>query len=596
MTTKQKLEALRRQMRLHHLQGYLIVTDDFHASEYVGDYFKTREYVSGFTGSAGTLVVLENEAALFTDGRYFLQADAQLSGSGIKLMKIGNPGVPKIPEYLKKMLSENDALGFDGRTVSHQLAAQLHEALDEKKIRFEMGEDLVDLIWPDRPAMSKQPVWELSEDYTGMDRTEKLEELRSDLGDLGADACLISALDEIAWLLNLRGADVAYTPVFLSFLLVTGEKATLFLHREILSEELAKKLEASGITLASYEAVEAALGQLEGGCRLLLDEAKISERLVCAVPRNVKRIYAMSSITRRKAVKNQQEMAHTRLAHIRDGAAVTHFIYWLKKHVADGTITELSAAEKLCEFRSRQEGFLYDSFAPIIAYGPHGAIVHYEATEQTNVTLEPHGFCLADTGGHYLDGSTDITRTIALGPLTEEEIHAFTCVLRGHIALATARFPKGLCGQNLDILARMPLWQEGLDFNHGTGHGVGYLLDVHEGPQRIHWRIRQEQEIIPFEEGMITSDEPGLYLEGKFGIRHENLLLCVEDRGQGRPSFLHFEPLTLVPFDRDAMDVTMLTQPERQALNAYHAKVYENLKTYFSGEELDWLAEVTAPL
>ena len=596
MTTQQKLDALREQMHVFHMQAYIVPTDDYHASEYVGDYFKAREYLSGFTGSAGTLIVLEHEAALWTDGRYFLQAADQLAGSGITLMRSGQPGVPKMPEYLAEKLPEGATVGFDGRTVSHSFVESLHRELDQKRVNYESGHDLVDAVWPDRPPMSMQPVYELPVSYAGVSREEKLAQLRSDLKDAGADGCLISALDEIAWLLNLRGADIAYTPVFLAYMIVEEDRAVLCVHEQILSEEIRDQLVRAGVTIAPYDAIEQLLRELPEQMSLLIDRQGISERLMECIPEHVMRVPAMSPVTRRKAVKNAQEMTHEREAHIRDGVAVTRFIHWLKHEVSSGQITEMSAAKQLIRFRSEQKGYLYESFAPIIAYGAHGAIVHYEATEETDVTLEPHGLCLADTGGHYLDGTTDITRTIALGALTDEEIRAFTTVLRGHLNLAAARFPEGICGQNLDILARMPLWQQGMDFNHGTGHGVGYLLSVHEGPQRIHWRLRDREAVTVFEEGMIVSDEPGLYIEGKFGIRHENLLLCRKDEKNEYGQFLRFEPLTMVPFDRDAIDVAMLTQPERQTLNAYHARVYENLQPYFAGEELKWLAEVTAPL
>ncbi len=596
MTTGEKLDALRAQMRAHHMQAYIVPTDDYHASEYVGDYFKARKYLSGFTGSAGTLVVLEQEAALWTDGRYFLQAADQLDGSGITLMKSGQPGVPKIAQYLAEKLTDGATVGFDGRTLSHSFVEQLHQELDGHQISYEGNYDLVDLVWTDRPPMSKQPVYELDTTYTGMSREEKLAQIRGDLREAGADACLITALDEIAWLLNLRGADIAYTPVFLAYMIVEPERAALCVHREILSDVIIGKLQQAGVVIDAYEAVEQRLQTLPEGLRLLIDAQGISERLMECIPAHVACIPAMSPVTRRKAVKTPQEMEHERMAHVRDGIAVTRLIYWLKHEVGNGQITEMDAAEQLVHFRSEQKDYLYESFAPIIAYGAHGAIVHYDATPQTNVTLEPHGLCLMDTGGHYLDGTTDITRTIALGALTEEEIRAYTTVLRGHLNLAAARFPEGVCGQNLDILARMPLWKQGLDFNHGTGHGVGYLLSVHEGPQRIHWRLRPGQEVIPFEEGMIVSDEPGLYIEGKFGIRHENLLLCRRDEANEYGQFLRFEPLTMVPFDREAIDVAMLTQPERDELNAYHARVYETLRPYFTGDEAQWLAEVTAPL
>lgn len=596
MTTQEKLDALRAQMRLYHIHAYIVPTDDYHASEYVGEYFKVREYLSGFTGSAGTLVVLEHEAALWTDGRYFLQAEEQLAGSGITLMKSGEPGVPKIEEYLEQKLPRGAVIGFDGRTVSRRFVDLIAKKTQDKQMTFLGDHDLAAMIWRDRPPMSAQPVWELPVVYAGKSREEKMCRLREAMYGKGADACLISALDEIAWLLNLRGADIAYTPVFLAYLLVKQEAAVLCVNRKILTEEIVRDLERAGIMLAPYDAVEDLLRQLPEKTALLVDRTGISYRLSECIPKYVKQIETYSPIARMKAVKTMQEMEHERIAHVRDGVAVTRFIYWLKHEVRDGQVTEISAAHQLEMFRRQQDGYLGESFAPIIAYGPHGAIVHYEATEATNTIMEAHGFCLADTGGHYREGTTDVTRTIALGPLTNEEITAYTTVLRGHLNLAAAQFPEGICGQNLDILARMPLWEQHMDYNHGTGHGVGYLLGVHEGPQRIHWRLREGDAVIPFEEGMIVSDEPGLYLTGKFGIRHENLLLCRKGESNAYGQFLYFEPLTMIPFDKDAIDAAMMTVTERKLLNEYHARVYRALAPYFSGEEETWLKEATAPL
>jgi Xaa-Pro aminopeptidase len=410
----------------------------------------------------------------------------------------------------------------------------------------------------------------------------------------GADACLLTSLDDIAWLFNLRGGDVAYTPVFLSYALITGHSALLFAQEQSFSGEIRGKLEQSGVELADYEAVEEVLSGLPDSTTLLADDRVLNYRLASCLPGTVQLLEERSPVVAMKAVKNECEQEHERQAHIMDGVALTRFIYWLKHSVGREPMTEISAAEKLQELRSQQDGYLMESFAPIIAYGAHGAIVHYEATPQTDVPLQPRSFCLADTGGQYLQGTTDVTRTIALGELTPEEIHAYTVVLRGHLNLYGAVFLKGIGGLNLDILARQPLWQEYLDYNHGTGHGVGYLLNVHEGPQRFHWRLRPGEPIVPMEAGMITSDEPGLYLEGKFGIRHENLLLVVEDENDDR--FLKFEALTLVPFDREAIDVSLLTDRELELLNDYHARVYRTISPYLVKEEAEWLREATAPL
>ena len=596
MNVPEKLDALRAQMRQHHMNAYIVPTGDFHGSEYVGDHFKARVYLSGFTGSAGTLVVLEREAALWTDGRYFLQAQAQLTGSGIELMKSGEEGVPKIGEYLSKKLAEGARVGFDGRMVSNGFVRRLAEKTKEKNMVFDGAHDLVDNIWEDRPPLSKEPVWELDISYAGMSREEKLKKLRESMREKKADACLLTALDEIAWLLNLRGNDIAYTPVFLAFMLVEAERATLLVCGEILSEEIRKALAQAGVDIVDYGQIEKLIGALPEGTALLFDGESVNSRVAGCVPAHVKRMEETSPVERMKAVKNEREMENMRRAHIKDGAALTRFIYWLKHDVGKDAVTERSAAKKLCALRAEQEGFLGESFSPIAAYGPHGAIVHYGVTEETDIPLEGRGLCLLDTGGHYLEGTTDVTRTVALGALTREEIHAYTAVLRGHLNLAAAHFPKGICGQNLDVLARIPLWEQHLDYNHGTGHGVGYLLGVHEGPQRIYWRYPEEGRPAALEEGMIMSDEPGFYQAGKFGIRLENLLLCRKDEKTQYGEFLRFETLTMVPFDREAIDVSLMNDRELALLNEYHGQVYRTLKPYLTKEEAKWLAEETAPL
>lgn len=596
MNVPEKLSALRAQMRQHHMNAYIVPTGDFHGSEYVGDYFKARVFLSGFTGSAGTLVVLEKEAALWTDGRYFLQAHAQLAGSGIELMKSGEEGVPKIEEYLVKQLAEGARVGFDGRTVSNGFVRRLAEKTKETHMIFDGAHDLVDLIWEERPPLSKEPVWELDICYAGVSREEKLKKLRESMREKKADACLLTALDEIAWLLNLRGNDIAYTPVFLAFLLVETERATLFVCEEILSGEIRKSLAQAGVDIAGYGQIEELVGALPEGTALLFDAKSVNYRLAECVPAHVKRIEETSPVERMKAQKNEREMDNMRRAHVKDGAALTRFLYWLKHSVGKELITERSAAKKLCALRAEQEGFLGESFSPIAAYGPHGAIVHYGATEETDLPLEGRGLCLLDTGGHYLEGTTDVTRTVALGPLTREEIRAYTAVLRGHLHLAAAHFPKGTCGQNLDALARIPLWEQHLDYNHGTGHGVGYLLSVHEGPQRIYWRCPEEGRPAALEEGMVVSDEPGFYLADKFGIRLENLLLCRNDEKTQYGEFLRFETLTMAPFDRAAIDVSLMSEEELALLNEYHGQVYRTLKPYLTKEEAEWLAGETAPL
>ncbi len=585
---REQITALRREMKERGISAYIVLTEDFHGSEYVGAHFKLREYLSGFTGSAGTLVVTENEAALWTDGRYFIQAAAELEGSGIELMKQGEPETPSIQNFLNEKMSENSVLGFDGRAVNAAFARRLQAALRSKNIELKTDDDLSGLVWENRPPISKQPVFELSENVCGKTRAEKLSEIREKMSAENADCLALSALDEIAWTLNLRGGDVDYNPVFLSFLLIFEDKARLFAERSIFSEDIAEKLKNDGVEILPYEDFYSALENLQGS--VWADPKAVNFRFWSSL-KNAKTIPKTSPVVIMKACKNDSEIAAEKSAHIKDGAAVTRFMKWLKTAVKTEKITEISAAEKLEEFRRDGENYLGQSFEPIMAYAEHGAIVHYSATEETNAVLEPRGLLLSDTGGHYLDGgSTDITRTFVLGEITDEEKHAFTLVLAAHLELLGAVFPKGVRGSTLDALARKPLWRHGLDFNHGTGHGVGFLLNVHEGPQRISWRAVNDA---PLCEGMITSDEPGLYFEGKFGIRHESLVLCKKSDFDG---FLCFEPLTCVPFDRDGIDKKYLTEPQISYFNEYQHWVCETLSPYLNDEDREWLREITKPI
>lgn len=601
----ERLSRLREQMALRSIDAYIVCTEDFHGSEYVGDYFKSREYLSGFTGSAGTLVVLAGEAALWTDGRYFLQAQKELAGSTIQLMKSGQPGVPKLEEYLQEKAGKSFVIGFDGRTVSAAFVKRISDKLSDCDITFAYEEDLADAVWTDRPALSKKPVWELAVQYAGLSRQEKLACVRTAMEEQGADLYVISALDDIAWLLNLRGDDVACNPVFLSYMIVGRQYAYLYIHEEIVSEDLHSRLNQAGVMLRPYDAVYEDLQNVDFLARLdykiiprkislLIDEKLLNYRILQSISPELEVVKAADPIQNMKAVKTKIECDNVKQAHIKDGVAVTRFMYWLKQTIGKEKITELSAAAKLEEFRQEQEGYLGPSFDPIMAFADHGAIVHYSATEESDAILEPRSFLLSDTGGHYLEGTTDITRTFPLGELTEEEKKAYTLVLAGHLQLANARFLYGMRGVQLDILAREPLWREGLDFNHGTGHGVGYLLNVHEGPNAFRYRIPEGPiDSAVLEEGMITSDEPGLYLAGKFGIRHENLILCRKAEKNGYGQFMCFENLTMVPFDWDAIDTNYMSGQEMTFLNAYHAKVYEVISPYLTEAERKWLYEVT---
>lgn len=593
MTIKQKLNALRILMKEKKIDAYLVPTDDFHGSEYVGDYFKCRKYITGFTGSAGTAIITQDMAGLWTDGRYFIQAADQLRDTTIELFKSGEPGVPTVHQFLNNKLEEGMCLGFDGRTVSAREAEELQELLQEKHITFSVNDDLIGEIWEDRPALSCEPVMELDIRWTGKSRADKIAEIREQMKAKEADTFILTSLDDIAWLLNIRGNDIHCCPVVLSYLVMMENELRLYANAAAFSEEIRSNLEADGVKIYPYDDVYSYVQSISSDKKVLLSRANVNSRLVSNIPSEVTILDEPNLTLLPKAVKNKTEMENERIAHIKDGIAVTKFIHWLKKNVTRTTITELSAAEKLYQFRSEQEHFLGDSFDPIIAYGTHAAIVHYSATEATDIPLEARGMVLADTGGHYLEGTTDITRTIVLGPVTAKEKKFFTAVLRGNLNLATAKFKYGCTGLNLDYLARGPLWELGEDYNHGTGHGVGYLLNVHEGPNSFRWKNLPGNPAPVLEEGMITSDEPGYYLENEFGIRHENLVLCKKAEKTSFGQFMCFEPLTMVPFDLEGINPEEMTERERKLLNDYHQKVYTTISPYLDEEEKEWLKQAT---
>ena len=593
-TVAYRIDRLRNEMAKRGIDAYLVPTDDFHASEYVGDFFKCREYITGFTGSAGTAVIMNDTAGLWTDGRYFLQAASELEGSGIRLYRSGEPDVPTVHEFLKDKLVKGQCLGFDGRTVTAREAELFTEELEGKGIVLRSDVDLIGEIWEGRPPMSCEPAIDLDVKWCGKSRTEKLADVRNKISDAGADLLILGSLDDIAWLLNIRGNDVKCNPVVLSYLIADKDKAMLFVQEKAVPESLRASLEEDGVELKSYDDICRAVSAIPAGSTVLLSKERVNSRICSSVPEGVRVIDADNPTFLMKAVKNETEMQNSMLAHVKDGAAVTKFVFWLKKTIGHETITELSAAEKLYGFRSENENFLGNSFDPIIAYGKHAAIIHYSADEKTNASLMPSGMVLVDTGGQYLEGTTDITRTIVLGDLSEKEKQYFTLVLKGHLRLLDARFRYGCTGINLDYLAREPLWRIGKDYNHGTGHGVGYFLNVHEGPNGFRWKaVPERRDCVVFEEGMITSDEPGFYEEGEFGIRHESLLLCKKDTVTDYGQFMRFEPLTMVPFDLDGIIPEMLDRSEKEVLNGYHRKVRETIAPYLEDEERDWLYQVT---
>ena len=592
MTVRERIAALREKMQDRKIDAYLVPTDDFHASEYVGEYFKCRKYITGFTGSAGTAVILQDMAGLWTDGRYFIQAAAQLEGTGVELFKMGEPGVPTVHEFLEEKLGDGMCLGFDGRTVNAKEAVELEKILGKKGAFLSVDYDLIGEVWDDRPALSCEPVMELDVKWAGESRADKCARIRKAMEEKCADAFVLTSLDDIAWLLNIRGGDVHCCPVVLSYLVMTKTEIRLFANEKAFPAEVQTALLKDGVTLLPYDDIYAYVKTFTKEMTVLLCKKKVNSRLVSNIPEGVAVLDEENLTLLPKAVKNPVEVENERIAHIKDGVALTKFIHWLKRNVGKIPVTELSAEEKLYSFRMQQENFIDNSFDPIISYGVHAAINHYSATPDTDIAIEPGNFVLADTGGHYYEGTTDTTRTIVMGTVNDEQKKYFTAVLRGMLNLGNAKFRYGCTGVNLDYLARGPLWELGKDFNHGTGHGVGYLLNVHEGPNSFRWKVIPGNNAV-LEEGMITSDEPGYYVENEYGIRHENMIVCKKAEKTEFGQYMCFEFLTMVPFDLDAVVPEQMTARERELLNAYHAQVYEKISPYLNEEEKEWLKDAT---
>lgn len=594
MDVKERLAALRALMRSHGIDMYLVESEDFHGSEYVSEYFQCRAYISGFTGSAGTALITEDFAGLWTDGRYFLQAEQQLAGSGYTLMKSGEEGVPTVQEFIVSRIQAGQTLGFDGRTVNAAAGMDYMEKLHDRQAFMKADCDLVGEIWKDRPALQFRAAWLMEESLAGEARSSRIAKIRTIMLEKQADYLALTSLDDIAWLLNIRGDDVLYNPVVMSYVLLGKHTLYLYTQGRNFTPMDKEKLAADGVALRPYDSFYEDIGKLIPGKSVMLDRQIVNYAVVSRLTPGVKMMDAENPTLLLKAVKNPVEMENIRLAHIKDGIALTRFMYWLKHRPADPGLTEISAAEKMESFRRQQPGYIEPSFAPICAYGEHGAIVHYSATPETNAKVEARGLLLMDTGGQYLQGTTDITRTFVMGPLKDDEKIFFTLVLKGHLNLAGAKFRYGCKGTNLDYLAREPLWQIGMDYNHGTGHGVGYLLNVHEGPNSIRWRtLPMRSTDCVFEEGMLTSDEPGVYLTGRFGIRHESLMMCRRAEKTAYGQFMCFETLTMVPFDLDGVEPSLMTDREKKLLNDYHKCVYETIGPCLPEEERLWLAQAT---
>lgn len=585
-TINNRIAALRAHIAQKQIQAFIIPSTDPHLSEYVAPHWQSREWISGFTGSAGTVVVTAKDAGLWTDSRYFLQAARQLEGTCITLYKEMLPETPNIPEFLSAHLQEGDCVGIDGKMFSAEEVEHLQKELKKSGIRIKSIADPMQLLWTDRPAMPLAPAFVYDTKYAGMSFTEKLPAVRQAMEAAGADSLLLSALDEIAWLLNIRGNDVHCNPVVVSYLLIEKDKVNYFVQPQKVTPELTEYFNVNGISVHPYEEIGDYLNNFNAHS-ILMNPAKTNYAIYSAIRPGCLIINGASPVALLKAIRNKQEIAGIHAAMQRDGVALVKFLKWLDEAVPAGKETEISVDKKLHTFRAAQPLYMGESFDTIAGYKEHGAIVHYEATPETDVTLKPEGFLLLDSGAQYLDGTTDITRTIALGPLTEEEKTDYTLILKGHIALAMAVFPEGTRGAQLDVLARMPIWKERMNYLHGTGHGVGHFLNVHEGPQSI----RMNENPVALQPGMVTSNEPGVYKAGSHGIRTENLVLTVP-AGEGMfGKYLKFETLTLCPICRKGIIKELLTAEEIGWLNDYHRTVYEKLSPDLNNDEREWLKE-----
>ena len=592
-TINERVGRLRSWMEENGFTAFVFPSSDPHNSEYVADHWKSREWISGFSGSAGTAVVTLEHAALWTDSRYFIAAEKELNGTGFQLMKLRVEGTPSVSEWLASELStyEKAVVGLDGNVNSFaEVAAMEQELATKGNITVRTDADPMAELWTDRPVIPDNMVSLHPLEYSGESTSSKVSRVRKQLLDCGADGLLVTALDEIAWVLNLRGSDVHCNPVFVSYLLISPENITLYINNVKLPDDVKAYLMSEHIDVQAYESVVEGL-RLYVGKSLLVDMSSTNYSLATAVPFE-KVCSGVSPIASMKAVKNKVEQDGFRAAMLRDGVAVVKFLAWLKSAVEAGGQTEISLDDRLTALRAEQPKFKGISFDTIVGYEAHGAVVHYEATPETDIPVQPHGLVLIDSGAQYLDGTTDITRTIALGELSEEQRRVYTLVLKGHIQLDRCRFPAGACGSQIDALARAPMWREGYNYMHGTGHGVGSYLNVHEGPHQI----RMEWRPAPLQAGMTVTNEPGIYLEGKFGVRIENTLLIVPAESTAFGDFLKFETLTLAPIDTAPIVLEMLSTEEREWLNNYHRRVYESLSPYLEGNEKEWLRKATLPI
>ena len=589
-----RLRAFRARMEEENMAVVIVPTADSHASEYLADHFKTRQWLSGFTGSAGTLVVGREEAALFTDGRYFIQAERQIAGTGITLMRSGTAGVPTVEQYVCSLAKAGESCGVDFSVISSHFAADMSDMLAGREIALRDTGDWFETLWTDRPAMPTDPVYLLEEKYTGMSVSAKLAAIREVMAKAGADMHVVNVLDDIAWTLNVRGSDVHCTPVVMSYLLIGREDAIWFVDTQKVSESVREALFSEGVYLREYGEITAALEAIEPGTSVMVDGRKMTASL-CAALADTNIIQHENPAFRLKAIKNDVELDNLRAAHVKDGLAVTRLMYWLKQNAGKAPMDELSVTDRLLALRQEQEHFISTSFDTICAYRENAAMMHYKATEDSSARIEAKDLLLIDSGAQYLEGTTDITRTFAMGEVDREQKEHFTAVLCGMLNLQNAKFLHGVTGIGLDILARGPMWDLGIDYRCGTGHGVGYLLSVHEGPNAFRWyKSPTRNEDTVMEAGMVTTDEPGIYIEGSHGIRIENELVCKKLEMNEYGQFMGFEAITCAPIDLDAVIPEQMTARQRGWLNAYHAFVLEKLEPLMADEdERAWLRHAT---
>ena len=592
MTVNQKLELLRTKMKERGMDAYMVPTADFHESEYVGDHFKCRQFLTGFTGSAGIAVVTMKEACLWVDGRYFVQAAVQLQGTSVKMMKMGQEGVPSVAGYLEAEVPENGCLGFDGRVVNALTGIDLEKRLKEKNARILCSDDLINEIWEDRPVLSEEPAFDLDVKYAGENVASKLARIREEMKEAGTNVHVVSTIDDICWTLNIRGNDIDFFPLVLSYGIITMDSFELYIDERKLDDKLKAKLAKDGVNLHPYNDIYEDVKKFGSDVVAMIDPGKLNYALFNNIPENVKTVKKRNPAILMKAVKNPVEIENIRKAQIKDSVAHVRFMKWLKENVGKMKITEMSASDKLDEFRAEMGNFIRPSFEPISSFGEHGAIVHYTSSPETDVELKEGQLFLTDTGAGFYEGSTDVTRTYALGEVPQIMKDHFTLVAISNLQLGSAKFLEGSTGMILDILARKPFWDRDLNFNHGTGHGVGYLLNIHEGPAGFRWKYRKgETEVL--QEGMVITDEPGIYIEGSHGIRLENELLTCKGTLNEYGQFMYFEAITLIPMDLDAINPDIMTQEDKKLLNDYHAKVYEVIAPYLNEEEQEWLKKYT---